>query len=472
MTQVEMPQSLVTHCDLAKKRSLPLKPKSVSKLSSDVSDKTAPIAYRVEQQLSRSDKFFQQRLFTFLDTMQTGQLIIEHYGVERCFGGGRVGSDIQARIIVNDPSLYQSIAIHGLVGASECYMDGVWESPDLLQVIRFMAANIASTQKVDKQKSVVGDIALRVFAYLKRNTLKGSKNNISAHYDLGNDFFSLFLDPTMMYSSALFQSEKQSLKQASIHKLDTICQKLELSPEDHLLEIGTGWGGMAIHAAENYGCKVTTTTISQQQYRYACDKVKQRGLENKVTVLLQDYRLLEGKFDKLVSIEMIEAVGHEFYSHYFRCCSDLLKPNGLMLLQSITMADQNYEKAKVNVDFIKKHIFPGGCLPSVTVIAKHLTEDTDMQMLGVHDMGLDYGKTLRHWRKRFNECLPEVRQQGFDEHFIRMWEYYLCYCEGGFSERTISAAQLVFAKPNYRRDTVVNTSNNYFGSAVSASVLN
>jgi len=277
-----------------------------------------------------------------------------------------------------------------------------------------------------------------------------SRDNISAHYDLGNDFFSLFLDPTMMYSSAIFEDVDRGLDEAAVAKLDEICHQLELSPGDHLLEIGTGWGGMAIHAAKHYGCRVTTTTISQEQYDYACAAVKREGVADRVTLLLQDYRSLEGQYDKLVSIEMIEAVGHEFYREYFQRCSALLKPTGKMVIQAITMADQRYEQARDSVDFIKRYIFPGGCLPSVAVIADHLARDTDMQMVHLRDITQDYAVTLAHWRSRFMDKLEAVKAMGFDDNFIRMWDYYLCYCEGGFRERIISTVQLAFAKPGYR----------------------
>jgi len=237
---------------------------------------------------------------------------------------------------------------------------------------------------------------------------------------------------------------------AAAHKLDLLCQQLELSADDHLLEIGTGWGGMAIHAARNYGCRVTTTTISQEQYNYACEQVKAAGLEDRITLLCEDYRDLSGSYDKLVSVEMIEAVGHQFYQNYFAKCSSLLKEDGLMVIQAITMADQRYEAARDSVDFIKRYVFPGGCLPSVEVVSKHLREDTDMQMIHLRDITEHYADTLAAWRGRFFEHIEEVRRLGFDQTFERMWEFYLCYCEGGFRERVIGTVQLTFAKPRYR----------------------
>jgi cyclopropane-fatty-acyl-phospholipid synthase len=293
-------------------------------------------------------------------------------------------------------------------------------------------------------------LGLKLSHALKRNTRDGARKNISAHYDLGNDFFRLFLDPTMMYSAALFPTDKTTLEEASIAKLEELCQQLELTSGDHLLEIGTGWGGMAIHAARKYGCRVTTTTISREQYEYACARVREEGLQDRVTVLCEDYRNLRGSFDKLVSIEMIEAVGHDFYSSYFQRCSQLLKPEGKMVIQAITIADQRYAAARDSVDFIQRYIFPGGSLPSVSVIADHLARDTDMQMIHLRDITRDYALTLAHWRERFLQAQSAVRDMGFDQTFMRMWEFYLAYCEGGFRERIIGTVQLAFAKPGYR----------------------
>jgi cyclopropane-fatty-acyl-phospholipid synthase len=307
-------------------------------------------------------------------------------------------------------------------------------------------------ESMDSKKSWLKRAGLGVAHALNSNTLTGSRKNISAHYDLGNDFFELFLDRSMMYSAAVFPEKTSSLEVAAEHKLDLVCQQLQLKPSDHLLEIGTGWGGMAIFAAQNYGCKVTTTTISREQFEYAKQRVKEAGLEHQITLLCEDYRKLEGNYDKLVSIEMIEAVGHSYYQTYFRKCNSLLKETGLMAIQAITMVDQRYDAARSSVDFIKRYIFPGGSLPSVEVIAKHLRADTDMQMIHLRDITDHYADTLACWRQRFFEKIEEVRLQGFDTNFERMWEFYLCYCEGGFRERVIGTVQLTFAKPGYRFD--------------------
>jgi len=293
-------------------------------------------------------------------------------------------------------------------------------------------------------------LTLKIAHGVNRNTRRGSERNISAHYDLGNEFFQLFLDPTMMYSSALFGDRAATLEAASEAKLDEICRQLELKPEDHLLEIGTGWGSMAIHAARHYGCQVTTTTISKEQYEHSLQRVREAGLADRVEVLCKDYRALDGQYDKLVSIEMIEAVGHEFYREYFSTCSALLRDDGKMVIQAITIADQRYESARDSVDFIKRYIFPGGCLPSVAVIADQLARNTDMQMVHLKDITADYATTLACWRDRFMSQLDAVNRLGFDQRFVRMWEFYLCYCEGGFRERIISTVQVAFAKPGYR----------------------
>jgi cyclopropane-fatty-acyl-phospholipid synthase len=285
----------------------------------------------------------------------------------------------------------------------------------------------------------------------RRNTLKGSRRNIGAHYDLGNELFELFLDNTMMYSCGIFPHPQATLEEASETKLAHICKKLQLGPTDHVLEIGTGWGGFALYAAKHYGCRVTTTTISRQQYDYARQRVADAGLEDRITLLFDDYRQLHGSYDKLVSIEMIEAIGHRQFDTYFAKCSALLKAEGMMLLQSITIADQRYPAAKKAVDFIQRHIFPGGCLPSVAALSDAIARKTDMRIFHLEDIGPHYAATLHHWRERFLAGLEQVRRLGYPERFIRMWEYYLCYCEGGFRQQSIGAVQLLLIKPGSRR---------------------
>ena len=329
-------------------------------------------------------------------------------------------------------------------------MSGKWSSPDLLDVMRIMCANIDVLNGMDDSRFFGQRIMDKMDHWLNRNTIRQVRENIACHYDLSNDFFALFLDSTMMYSAAIFPHEKASLDEAAIHKLDVICQKLELNPGDHLLEIGTGWGGLAIHAATHYGCQVTTTTISRQQFEVASDRICKSGLAEQITVLFEDYRDLQGQFDKLVSVEMIEAVGHEYYSQYFTSCASLLKKNGLMLLQAITVPDQRFQHTQQSVDFIQKYIFPGGSLPSHETIIAALKDNTDMVMVGMQEIGSDYAKTLEAWHQRFTDKLEQVRELGFDEYFIRMWDYYLRYCQGGFQERVLGTAQIMLAKPDWR----------------------
>ena len=396
------------------------------------------------------EKIAREAIFRLLSKLQVGSLTLHEGPCSHHFGSVDKPHEPQAEVHIHSPAVYSQMLTGGSIGSGEAYMKGYWSSPDAMDVMRIFSANLVLLNKFDASQSVFIKLALKIAHRFNRNTYKGSQLNIAAHYDLGNEFFQLFLDPTMMYSSALFSDKSASLEVASETKLDELCQQLELKSDDHLLEIGTGWGGMAIHAAKNFGCRVTTTTISQEQYDFASARVREEGLEGQITLLCEDYRNLTGEYDKLVSIEMIEAVGHDFYQNYFRMCSGLLKPNGKMVIQAITMADQRYKEARDSVDFIKRYIFPGGCLPSVAVIAQHVARDTDMQIVHLRDITNDYAETLAHWRQRFLVNLESVRGMGFSEEFVRMWDFYLCYCEGGFRERVISTVQLAFAKPDYR----------------------
>jgi len=400
--------------------------------------------------LTRNQSIARAMLFKLLRGLGQGCLRIHEQGELFQFGQQADHSDLVADIYVHDAQLYSDVIFGGSVGAGEAYMSGFWSTPNLTQVTRLFVRNIDALDAMDSKQSFIGRFLLKMFHWFNRNTKEGSRNNISAHYDLGNDFFRLFLDNTMMYSAAIYPTPDASLAEASVYKLQRVCEKLQLTPEDHLLEIGTGWGGMAIYAAQHYGCRVTTTTISREQHDYALAKVAEAGLSDRITVLFDDYRDLRGQFSKLVSIEMIEAVGHEHYAQYFSTCSRLLAPNGLMLLQAITIADQRYDMARKTVDFIQRYIFPGGSLPSIAVISDFAKCKTDMNILHIEDIGEHYAQTLKHWREAFNAKLDAVRAQGFDDRFIRMWEFYLCYCEGGFIERSIGTAQVLLAKPQYR----------------------
>jgi len=385
-----------------------------------------------------------------LAKLQVGSLTLKEQDETLVFGSKTDPAAPHAEVHVHDNDLYRRILTGGGIAAGETYIEGLWSSPDLTAVTRAFSANLAMLGAMSDRQNLLAKTALKLNHWARRNTATRSRENISAHYDLGNDFFSLFLDPSMMYSSAVFPTPDSDLASASQHKLHLICEDLELKPEDHLVEIGTGWGGMAIYAAEHYGCRVTTTTISREQFDYTVDAVAQRGLQDRITVLFDDYRDLTGKFDKLVSIEMIEAVGHQFYDTYFQTVSRLLKPHGKAVIQAITMTEQRYEQARDSVDFIKRYIFPGGCLPSLTVISDALARMTDMQMAHLRDITRDYADTLNAWHEGFLEKLDRVRAMGFDDRFINMWRYYLSYCEGGFRERIIGTYQITMTKPGYR----------------------
>ncbi len=407
-----------------------------------------PLKRETQERDSLYDQWCRRTLFKILDKLTRARLVIEDSTGVFEFGCNVSEHSLQASIHIQDARAYRQILFGGSIGAGEAYMEDRWTTPCLVSVIQVMARNIELTNSMDRGWSWLRRGVNKCLHAFNANSLTGSRKNISAHYDLGNDFFRLFLDPTLMYSAAIYPTQEADLNTAALHKLESVCQKLQLTQDDHLLEIGTGWGGMAIYAAKNYGCKVTTTTLSRQQYEFAKQAVIREGLEDQVTLLLKDYRELEGRFDKLVSIEMIEAVGHEYYDTYFKKCSSLLVSDGLMLIQAITIADQRYDSARSSVDFIQKYIFPGGGLPSNEVIASGLRRCTDMNMVDLHDIGWDYARTLHHWRERFHQRMEAVKEQGFDETFCRMWDFYLAYCEGGFNERVISTVQVVMAKPD------------------------
>lgn len=392
-------------------------------------------------------------VFKQLEHLKVGQLVINDGGVRHVFGEGPAGN-IVGELNIVDRACYVDILTGGSIGAAESYMTGDWTSPDLAALMRLMVRNMDVLDGMEGGLAKLSKPVLKVMHRLNQNTVKGSKRNIAAHYDLGNDFFQTFLDPTMMYSSALFPSAESTLEEGSLNKLKTICEKLQLSEQDHVVEIGTGWGGFAIYAAQNYGCKVTTTTISKQQYELARQRVKEAGLEDRITLLLEDYRRLEGQFDKLVSIEMIEAVGWKFYNTYYETCSRLLKPNGLMLIQAITIADQRYERAKRDVDFIQRYIFPGSCIPSVTALSEAMRDSSDLRLVSHQDFAQHYARTLHMWNDNCKREAKTITEMGYSETFQRMWEFYLCYCEGGFAERSIGVSHLLYAKPEFRDEKV------------------
>ena len=398
----------------------------------------------------RSTALAKRLVFKLFNQLRHGELVIQDGDTTHRFGGGDVSIAPSATVVIHEQRAYSRILTGGTMGAAEAYIDGDWSTEQLTDVTRVFSANIPILEAMKHEQNWFIKAGVKLAHAARKNSVSGSRENIAAHYDLGNEFFSLFLDPSLMYSSAVYPKGSDNLAEASQHKLKLICEDLELKPTDHLVEIGTGWGGMAIYAAENYGCKVTTTTISKEQLDYARAEVERRGLQDKVTLLFEDYRNLSGQFDKLVSIEMIEAVGHEYFDTYFGCVSSLLKPNGKAVIQAITINEQRYEDYRKSVDFIKRYIFPGGCLPSLNIISGALTRTTDMQIIDLRDIAIDYAKTLKHWHEAFMAELDAVKSLGFDEKFIRMWRFYLSYCEGGFRERIIGTYQITMAKPYYR----------------------
>ena len=421
------------------------------KIKLNMAQETLTAALKSKTRSNWVQQFAKNQVLARLARLQIGQLTIIENGQKTVFGSDK---SMAATVTVHDAHFYGEIAFGGSIGAGEAYMLGYWTSDNLTNVIRMMAANQGVMDALEGGYQWASKPFLKVLHYLNRNTADGSRKNIAAHYDLGNDFFKLWLDPSMMYSSAIFAPLDVSLEAASNKKLQVICDKLDLKPTDHVVEIGTGWGGFAIYAAKHYGCKVTTTTISRQQFDEAVVRVNAENLQDKITLLLNDYRDLEGKFDKLVSIEMIEAVGHQFYDTYFKKCASLLKPNGMALIQAITIADQRFEAAKNSVDFIQRYIFPGSNIPSITAMLNSITKASDLKLYDCEDIGPHYATTLRKWRERFLANIDAVRKLGYSEEFIKMWEFYLCYCEGGFAERALGDVHLLLIKPENRRDAI------------------
>lgn len=391
--------------------------------------------------------FAKKSLFSQLKKIKHGKLIISEGKKNYSFGSS---AKLIGKIKVNNPIFYRHVLFGGSIGSSESYIQAYWDSSDLSKVIAIMSINEQTMDEMEGWFKFFLKPFFKFIHFLNNNTLDGSKKNIAQHYDLSNTFFSLFLDSSMMYSSGIYKNRSATLAEASSYKLDIICRKLELRKTDRIIEIGSGWGGFAIYAVKNFGCHVTTTTISKQQYNYVKKKIKELRLEKHITLLFKDYRDLKGSYDKLVSIEMIEAVGHRYYDSYFKVISNLLKKDGQALIQAITIKDQRYKQAIKSVDFIQKYIFPGSCIPSLTVIQNTLTNSTDMVINQVDDIGHHYAITLRQWRKNFITNKFAINKLGFDDSFYRMWLFYLCYCEGGFMERAITDLHIHITKPHYR----------------------
>ena len=393
---------------------------------------------------SKNQQFYKTQILQRLKNLQNSELIISDSEGETRLGNKKTDNSISATIHFEDMQCYQDIALGGSNAAAETYIQGRWQTDNLSNVIRIMARNTDLIDEIDNGITAMATWLLRQWHARNKNSLAGSRKNIAAHYDLGNDFFRLFLDEKMMYSSYIYK-EGDDLHTASTRKLATICKQLNINNEDHVLEIGSGWGGFACFAAETTGCKVTTITISKEQYHEALSLVKERNLQNLVSVELRDYRDIKNTYDKVVSIEMIEAVGHHYLDTYFEAIANALKPGGEALIQAITLQDHRYEQSLKEVDFIKRYIFPGSFIPCVSVISQSAGKKA-LVMENLLDIGLSYAKTLKDWRERFFDNIDTVRKQGFDEQFIRMWEFYLCYCEGGFKERAISDVQIHFRK--------------------------
>ncbi|MGN2250681.1 class I SAM-dependent methyltransferase [Frateuria sp. GZRe14] len=360
---------------------------------------------------------------------------------------------LRVQLQVDDPRFYRLVAANGSVGAGEAYIEGLWRCDDPVALVRIMVRNRDLLDGMESGLARLGGLALKAWHAFNRNTKNGSRRNIAAHYDLGNRLFGLFLSEDLMYSSAIFARPDESLESASRRKLERICQKLALGPDDHVLEIGTGWGGFAVHAATHHGCRVTTTTISQEQYDLARQRVRNAGLDDRVTVLLQDYRDLSGKYDKLVSIEMIEAIGAAYMPAYFAAITRLLEHDGLALIQAITIEDHRYAQALKSVDYIKRYIFPGSFIPAVSAMLEAARRSSDLRLFHLEDIGPSYALTLKAWRERFMARRADVLAAGYDARFIRMWEFYLAYCEGGFRERSIGDVQMLLTRPGCRRES-------------------
>ncbi len=410
---------------------------SVEELASDIKNKGKS---------TTTTAFFKSILLKKLRGLSFGRLVIVDRSNTFIFGDQH--SELQATITVTSQEFYVFLGSGGTLGAAEAYTAGYWHADNLVSLIQIIIKNKKTMGNLESGLARLANPFNKIIHKRRQNSIKESKKNILAHYDLSNDFYRLWLDSTMTYSCGVFLNEDSSMKEASVEKLDRFCRKLKLTKNDKVLEIGTGWGSFALHAVKNYGCHVTTTTISDNQFSYVSDLISKENLWSQITLLNRDYRELEGSFDKIVSIEMIEAVGPDYVSGFFNKVSSLLRPRGLMALQGITYNEPDFEAYKNSVDFIKKYIFPGGCLVSVTQIKDAINAKTDLTLVELEDITQHYAKTVKYWRKNFIKALPQIRSLGFSESFIRIWEFYLVYCEAGFLENLIGDFQFVFAKPD------------------------
>ena len=410
---------------------------SVEKLAGDVQHKA---------KTTKTTAFFKSILLKKLKGIKFGRLTI--VDGPSTFIYGDKDSEFQVTITVTSQEFYVFLGSGGTLGAAEAYTAGYWFADNLVSLVQIIIKNKKTMENLESGLARLANPFNKIIHKRRQNSIEGSKKNILAHYDLSNDFYRLWLDSTMTYSCGVFLNDDSSMKEASIEKLDRFCRKLKLTKDDKVLEIGTGWGSFALHAARNYGCHVTTTTISDKQFSYVSDLISKESLWSQISLLNRDYRDLEGSFDKIVSIEMIEAVGPQHVSGFFDKVSSLLRPSGLMALQGITYNDPDFEAYKNSVDFIRKYIFPGGCLVSVSQIKESIKAKTDLTLVDMEDITQHYARTIKHWRKEFIKSLPEIRSLGFSESFIRIWEFYFVYCEAGFLENTIGDFQFIFAKPD------------------------
>lgn len=412
----------------------------------------APRTLPDADRLGLTDRTCRRVLLSQLSRIENAQLTLLDQGQRMTFGQTTSGQDPRCTITVRHPRFFRDAVLGGHLGAAESFIHGLWDCDDLTGLVRLFARNLALSDDMDKASVRIGGALLKLGHFLKRNTLAGSRGNIAAHYDLGNDFFELLLDPTLSYSCAVFDSPEATLMDAQVAKLDRLIDKLGLTEDQHLLEIGTGWGALAVRAAQRTGCRVTTTTLSQQQHDHAQKLIAERGLGDRVELLMRDYRELEGQYDKLVSVEMIEAVGHQFFAGYFEACSRLLKPTGRGVIQTITIPDQRYDSARKCVDFIKKYVFPGSCIPSIGVLERAMTQASDLQLTHLEELGPHYATTLRCWADNLHQSQDPILERGYPRELIRLWDFYLAYCEGGFIERNIGLAQFEVRRPGCTDD--------------------
>ena len=400
----------------------------------------------LHENLVDTNSFLARSVLARFVRIESGLLTIYEAGHRHSFGAPNA-SYPDAVIRVLDARFWRAVALRGSVGAGEAYANEWWSSDDPTAVVRLFTRNRAALEGIESGWAKFSRPVLGLYHSMRSNTERGSRENIAAHYDLSNAFFQLFLDETMTYSCGIFESQNTTMAEASIAKIDSICSRLNLKPEDHLLEIGTGWGAFAVRAAKKYGCRVTTTTISREQHAVAAQRIREAGLESRVQLLQEDYRRLGGSFDKLVSVEVIEAVGHEYMDEFFKVCAARIRPGGSMCLQAITIADRFYDSARKSVDFIQRHIFPGSCIPSVTSLCSSAARATDLRLVHLEDIGRHYVRTLSEWGNALRSNWDKARSLGFTQQHLRLWEFYFCYCAGAFAERHISDVQMVFERP-------------------------